>query len=58
MVGRPWEPTSDTVAAGTVLEPLLTAGDVLFIPRGMPHYAQSAGEHPSLHFTVSPVRAL
>lgn len=56
MVGRPQEKPSASVAGDVVLTPILTPGDVLFVPRGMPHYAKSVADHPSLHFTVSPVR--
>eukprot|EP01147_Barroeca_monosierra_P003260 gene3260-8248_t len=58
MVGRPQEKPSASVAGDVVLTPILTPGDVLFVPRGMPHYAKSVADHPSLHFTVSPTKNL
>jgi len=38
-------------------ELLLTPGDVLYIPQGLPHYACSASADPSLHLAVSVTRS-
>eukprot|EP00056_Hartaetosiga_gracilis_P004474 m.75287 g.75287 ORF g.75287 m.75287 type:complete len:738 (+) comp11842_c1_seq3:132-2345(+) len=58
MVGRPWELPSSLVAGEESLRSVVTPGDVLFIPRGVPHSARSVDDHASLHFTVSPTKNL
>ena len=46
------EPDKVSVLKNVTLRP----GDVLYLPQGVPHYARSAGEGPSLHVTASVYR--
>ena len=55
-VGRPWQPSADTVAAQLLLNATVHAGDMLHLPRGVVHYSMALGDAPSLHYTLSAVR--
>jgi len=49
-LGTSWRAASDSAPAETVV---LEAGDVLYVPRGMPHYAETTKGANSMHLTMS-----
>lgn len=56
MVGRNHERPTAAVVREPVFDQVVSAGDVLYVPRGILHQAQSLDHSPALHFTLSPVR--
>lgn len=56
MLGRPHEAPAEK--GPIVFDGVVTAGDLLFVPRGYVHQAAAAGDKASLHFTVSAAKNL
>ena len=53
-VGRSFEPSADTVTVDDKIESIiLEAGDLLFLPRGYVHWAQTSENSTSMHWTLS-----
>ena len=52
-VGRSFEPSADTVVDDEIESLILEAGDLLFVPRGYIHWAQTPENSTSMHWTLS-----
>lgn len=57
-IGRPWEIPANDYTGKLLFNRTIRAGDMLHIPRGIIHYAKSASEAPSMHFTISSAKNL
>jgi hypothetical protein len=57
-VGRQWELSAGTASTRLVFNRSLEEGDVLLVPRGFIHHAESHLGSASMHFTVSAVENL
>lgn len=56
MLGRPHEPVAEKGAL--VFDAVLSAGDLLYVPRGYVHQAAAGYVEPSLHYTISAAKNL